>query len=378
LWKKSKTGPAVPGSLPAVHDLFEFFDDLEEVARDRLHEDAAHVLDAVECVAREVHRERDGRVAREDGRVAPESREQLFLLKALAERAVARADALVDEHQDEQNKNQANAHIRASAYRMKGRAAALPFSLCGMVPKIASRRGGRGACRLLLVYAVDREHDRERRDLALVVVNVELVAVAPGQPLLADRRDHAAVLNDGVVVPEKVAVDLPAQALDVVARAEEREPLDDLGDLLAVHIDEKARQERKDLLLDEGGLPALRVVDVQALAPAEQLALDVVFLILVLVPDLEPVAPGKNLLLHVKTHGASSLFSRENSGDRRVGRDDERLFARGQRALRHVQRAHEFVEIGLLLRVVDGAQDAHILGLALGLELLRLGFGLGN
>ena len=89
----------------------------------------------------------------------------------------------------------------------------------------------------------------------------------------------------------------PVEAVDAVTRLK-AELLDDLGHLLTVDIDKEARLPGHDLLLDIDALTLQIVIDVQLLAKAPNLALDLIKLLVVLAFHAELIAPGKHLLFH--------------------------------------------------------------------------------
>ena len=103
---------------------------------------------------------------------------------------------------------------------------------------------------------------------------------------------------------KELALDMPVRAFHGVFLHEKREMLDDLRTFLPADGHGKAGAERQHLLMDAGRLPAGEVIDAQYLSPGEQLLLYEPAVMPVLVPDVEAVADGKDVLTHIELHSA--------------------------------------------------------------------------
>ena len=103
----------------------------------------------------------------------------------------------------------------------------------------------------------------------------------------------------------KVAADLPPEAINAVF-GEEGNLLPDQGCLAVTAEYLISGHPAKDLLLDEGDLPACHIVNMEFFAQGKDLTLYDILIIAVLVLDSEFVAPGNNLFFYIEFHKLSS------------------------------------------------------------------------
>ena len=108
---------------------------------------------------------------------------------------------------------------------------------------------------------------------------------------------------------QKVAAHFPVavRGFQRVVRVDDVEVTLEFHLLHAVAGDEVAGQQGKHLLLDVGHVRAAGVLDVELMAPGEELALHAVKRLFLLVGDVEAFLEGKHLFLQYQFHAFFSL-----------------------------------------------------------------------
>src|SRR5687768_8972204 len=164
---------------------------------------------------------------------------------------------------------------------------------------------------LLLVrvrHQVDHDGAGEDQHVVLPLVDVDAVRVAQPEPLLAHPRNLPAAALEGVLVVEEVARSFEvvrAGNVDGELVAEEREQmLLHHRDRPPVADDLVLWAEAEELLVDDGQLVLVHVLERELVAEAEDLAVDVERVPAGLVLDGEVVAPREDSLAHHVSHGS--------------------------------------------------------------------------
>ena len=122
-------------------------------------------------------------------------------------------------------------------------------------------------------FRVDGQHDHQRAQCVLRVVNVDHIGIRPVEQLLADGGHLAGAVLNGVVPLHKTAVHGPAAEVQGKRRPEKSKLLADLSYTAVADVQLKLGQERQHPLLHRSDVIAHGVQNVQTMSP-RKLALD--------------------------------------------------------------------------------------------------------
>ena len=121
----------------------------------------------------------------------------------------------------------------------------------------ALRHGGGHAAAGVGLDAVDGDHHTQGGEDVGVIIHVQQIGVAPGEPLLGDGGRHIPAPLHLVLVGREVAPDLPLAAVGLqgVVGLEQRDVALELHFLLPADLNEILGHQAQDLLVDVSDLP---------------------------------------------------------------------------------------------------------------------------